>query len=173
MHAPSSIASRTSAGSVGYRRGVVTGDLAGIVPDAAVYSAGLSRGRRSPGAGTWSGLVSEMRLLERGPNTIKSKQRLRAELNRIRRDGLAINDEELAAELLAVAVGVRDEAREVVAALAIAAPVSMISLADLVGELSPHLIATADGISARLGYRRADERVAGDEGCPEMAPAGG
>jgi IclR family pca regulon transcriptional regulator len=104
-------------------------------------------------------LLSEMRLLKRGPRTITSKRRLRVELERIREDGLAVNDEELTAGQLAVAVGVRDEAGEVVAALGMAAHVSMISLADLVGQLSPDLIATADRISSRLGYRRADERV--------------
>jgi len=33
----------------------------------------------------------------------------------------------------------------------------MISLEELVDALGPHLIATADRISARLGYRRDDE----------------
>jgi DNA-binding IclR family transcriptional regulator len=38
-----------------------------------------------------------------------------------------------------------------------AAHSSMISLEELVDNLGPHLIATADRISARLGYRRDDE----------------
>jgi hypothetical protein len=37
----------------------------------------------------------------------------------------------------------------------------MISLEELVEHLGPHLIATADRISARLGYRREDERADG------------
>lgn len=35
----------------------------------------------------------------------------------------------------------------------------MISLEEMVDQLSPHLMATADNISARLGYRRDDEAV--------------
>jgi hypothetical protein len=38
-----------------------------------------------------------------------------------------------------------------------AAHSSMISLHELVDALGPHLVSTADWISARLGYRRNDE----------------
>jgi DNA-binding IclR family transcriptional regulator len=44
-----------------------------------------------------------------------------------------------------------------VAAIGLAAHTSAVSLAELVDALSPHLIATADRVSARLGYRRDDE----------------
>lgn len=46
----------------------------------------------------------------------------------------------------------------VVAAVNLAAHSSMISLEELVDALAPHLVATADNISARLGYRRGDEQ---------------
>jgi DNA-binding IclR family transcriptional regulator len=45
----------------------------------------------------------------------------------------------------------------VVAAVSLEADISMITLAELVDALSPHLVSTADRISARLGYRRDDE----------------
>ncbi len=102
-------------------------------------------------------LLAEMTLTKRGPNTITSKKALLDELDTIREEGLAVNDEELAPGLLAIAAPVRDEAREVTAAVSLAAPASMISLAQLVDALSPHLIVTADRVSARLGYRRDDE----------------
>jgi DNA-binding IclR family transcriptional regulator len=51
----------------------------------------------------------------------------------------------------------RNEARQVVAAVNLAAHTSMISLSEIVDALSPHLVSTADRISARLGYRRDDE----------------
>jgi hypothetical protein len=35
---------------------------------------------------------------------------------------------------------------------------SMIPMSDLVSDLGPHLIATADRISASMGYRRDDEQ---------------
>jgi IclR family pca regulon transcriptional regulator len=102
-------------------------------------------------------LIAEMKLTKQGPNTITSKQALRDELDEIREESFAVNDEELAAELRSIAAPVRNEAREVTAAVSLAAHTSMISLAELVDALSPHLISTADRISARLGYRRDDE----------------
>jgi len=103
-------------------------------------------------------LIAQIKLTKRGPNTITSKRALRDELDHIALAGLAVDDEELAAELYAIAAPVRSEAREVVAVVNLAAHSNMISLEDLVDALSPHLIAAADRISARLGYRRDDER---------------
>jgi DNA-binding IclR family transcriptional regulator len=60
-------------------------------------------------------------------------------------------------ELYAIAVPVRSEARDVVAAVNLAAPSAMITLEELVDALGPHLVSTAGRISARLGYRRDDE----------------
>ena len=102
-------------------------------------------------------LLAEMTLTKRGPNTITSKKALLDELDTIREEHLAVNDEELAAGLYAIAAPVRNHAREVVAAVSLEAQSPMISLAQLVNALSPHLIVTADRVSGRLGYRRDDE----------------
>ena len=102
-------------------------------------------------------LIADVKLTKRGPNTITSKKALRDELDEIQAAGFAVNDEELAPELHSIAAPVRNEARNVVAAVNIAAHTSMISLSGLVDGLSPHLISTADRVSARLGYRRDDE----------------
>jgi IclR family pca regulon transcriptional regulator len=102
-------------------------------------------------------LIAEMKLTKQGPNTITSKKALVSELDEIQSEGFAVNDEELAPELHSIAAPVRNEAREVVAAVNLAAHTSMISLSELVDALSPHLVSTADRISARLGYRRDDE----------------
>ncbi|MGA2163845.1 MAG: hypothetical protein ABSH36_05180, partial [Solirubrobacteraceae bacterium] len=53
---------------------------------------------------------------------------------------------------------IRSDSREVVGAVGMDAHDSMIAFADFVGALGPHLVATADRVSARLGYRRDDER---------------
>ena len=103
-------------------------------------------------------LITEMKLTKQGPNTITSKKALLTELDEIQSEGFAVNDEELAPELHSIAAPVRNEAREVVAAVNLAAHTSMISLSELVDALSPHLVSTADRISARLGYRRDDEQ---------------
>ncbi len=102
-------------------------------------------------------LIARMSLERNSPNTITSKQALRAELEQIPVDGFAVNDQELRSGLHAIAVPVRDESREVIAAVGIAASPEAISLAELTYGLSPHLLSTAARISSRLGYRRDDE----------------
>jgi IclR family pca regulon transcriptional regulator len=102
-------------------------------------------------------VFAEIKLRRRGPNTIMTKKALREELEAVREAGVAINDQELTPDLYSIAAPIRNEAREVVAAVNMAAHSSMISLEELVDSLEPHLIATADRISARLGYRRDDE----------------
>ncbi len=103
-------------------------------------------------------LLADMKLTKRGPNTITSKRALREELEEVLEAGFAVNDEELVAHLFAIAAPVRNEARELVAAVSLSAPSAMISLAEMVTALGPHLVSTADRISARLGYRRDDEQ---------------
>jgi IclR family pca regulon transcriptional regulator len=104
-------------------------------------------------------ILASVKLTKRGPNTITAKNALRDELDEVSEESFAVNDEELAPELHSIAAPVRNEAREVVAAVSLAAPTSTISLSELVDALSPHLVSTADRISARLGYRRDDEAV--------------
>jgi IclR family pca regulon transcriptional regulator len=103
-------------------------------------------------------LLGEIKPAKRGPNTITAKRALRDELEQIRDAGFAVNDQELAKGLIAIAAPVRNEAREVVAAVNLAASSSSIALEELVDALGPHLVSTADRIAARLGYRRDDER---------------
>lgn len=105
--------------------------------------------------------LSSARLTRRGPGTITSKRALRSQLDQIRMDRVAISVQEATAGLIAIAVPVRD-ASAVVAALSLSAPASTFSVNELVDGLAPHLHATADRISARLGYRRGDEREVAD-----------
>jgi IclR family pca regulon transcriptional regulator len=102
--------------------------------------------------------IVELKLTKLGPNTIMSKPALHEELKEIADAGFAVNDEELVPELYATSMPVRNEAGDVVAAVSMSAHSSMISLGELVDSLGPHLVSTADRISARMGYRRDDER---------------
>jgi hypothetical protein len=52
---------------------------------------------------------------------------------------------------------VRDQTGAVRAAVNLAAPSSAVPLAELVDALGPQLVATADRISAQLGYSRDDD----------------
>lgn len=99
-------------------------------------------------------LVSELTLTKCGPHTVGSKAALQRELVHVRKVGMAVNDEELTASLVAIAVPVRDSDDDVMAAVGLSAHTSMISLEDMVDQLLPHLQTTADHISVRLGYRR-------------------
>lgn len=102
-------------------------------------------------------LISATTLTRRGQNSIMSKKALYAELEEVVEEGMAVNDEELAAGLVSIAAPLRTESRDVVASINLAAHTSMISLEEMVDQLSSHLLATSDNISARLGYRRDDE----------------
>ncbi len=104
-------------------------------------------------------LLARIKLTRHGPHAITSKKALRAELERIAQAGTAVEDEELQPGLLAIAAPVRDESAEISAAVTLSAPSAAITLGELQEALGPHLRAAADGISARLGYRRADERA--------------
>ncbi len=102
-------------------------------------------------------VISETALSKHTASTITSKNALRAELESVREQSVVVAEEELAPGLYSIAAPVRSASREVVAAVGMDAHSSMIPLGDLVDALGPHLIAVADRISARLGYRRDDE----------------
>jgi IclR family pca regulon transcriptional regulator len=102
--------------------------------------------------------IAELTLARLGPRTSTSKNALRLELARCREKALVLSEEELAPGLYEIAAPVRTETREVIAAVGMQAHSATISLEQLVDGLGPHLISTADRISARVGYRRDDER---------------
>ena len=102
-------------------------------------------------------IVTRMTLTKGARNTISSTRALQTELQRIRRHSLATAEEELAPKLHSIAAPVRSDNNETVAALGLDAPSSTITMRNLVDGLAPHLISTADRISARLGFRREDE----------------
>lgn len=106
-------------------------------------------------------LLSGVKLERRGPNAIVRKSALLAELQRVSEEDFASEDEECAKGRIAIAAPVRNESRAVVAAIDLSAHNATISVERLADGLRPHLVAAADRISARLGYRRDDELVAG------------
>lgn len=97
--------------------------------------------------------LADVKLTQRGPNTITAGSAFTTELARVRREGLAVNNEELAYGLRSIAAPVRAQSEEVVAAINLAVHRSMVSMQDLVARLGPPLKRTADEVSAHLGYR--------------------
>jgi len=105
-------------------------------------------------------VLADTKLTRRAPNTITARAALNEELAHVREEAFAVEDEELAPGRIAIAAPLRDHTGEVIAAIDMSASAAVISLAELVDALGPHLVATADHVSARLGHRR--ENASGD-----------
>ncbi len=86
------------------------------------------------------------------PKTITSPERFMKALAVVRQRGCAVDDEESELGMAAVAAPIRDDTGAVVAAVGVAGPVTRLSK-KAVASVIPHVIATADQVSARLGYR--------------------
>ena len=75
------------------------------------------------------------------------KAALVAELGKVRRTGIAVNDEELDIALRSIAAPVRSRSGEVVAAVNVAIAWSPVPMSELVGQLGPALRAAARQIT--------------------------
>jgi len=95
-------------------------------------------------------VLERMDLVQRGPRTLTDKRALLAELDHVRRTGIAVNDEELESALRSIAAPVRARSGEVVAAVNVAVPWSPAAMSELVSRLGPTVRATANEIAARV-----------------------
>jgi IclR family KDG regulon transcriptional repressor len=91
-------------------------------------------------------------LPSRTPRTITSAEKFIKALGLVRQRGCAIEDEESELGMICVAAPIRDDSGAVVAAVGIAGPTMRLSKKAIAGVI-PHVIATAEQVSARLGYR--------------------
>jgi IclR family pca regulon transcriptional regulator len=123
----------------------------------------LGRGSRLPACNTAMGMTllahrsTEQQLAaidradalaNRDANATQGK--LLDELERIREDGFAVADQAHVAGQTCVAAPVRSGSSEVIAAVDVAAPKSVIPQAQLLARLAPLVMESAEGISARL-----------------------
>jgi DNA-binding IclR family transcriptional regulator len=115
-----------------------------------VLVAGLPRKRRAK-------LISEMELVKRGPRTITSESALREEIEDVRREGLAINNEESLAGTCALAAPVRDRSGDVVAAVSVVAHNGAVELEELVARCGGPLLTSTWQTSRSLGWVEAGE----------------
>ena len=95
-------------------------------------------------------ILDRTNLVQRGPRTVTDKKTLLAELEHVRRTGIAVNDEELESALRSIASPIRTRSGEVVAAVNVAIPWSPVAMSELVSRLGPTVQATANQISARV-----------------------
>jgi len=95
-------------------------------------------------------LLDRIDLVQRGPRTLTGKDALLAELEQVRRTGIAINDEELESALRSIAAPVRSRSGEVIAAVNVAIPWSPVTMNELVTRYGPALQATAGQIAIRM-----------------------
>lgn len=102
-------------------------------------------------------ILDALELAPMGPNTITDVDVLLKELDQIRAQGYAINDEELTAGLHSAAAPVKSARGEIVAAVDLSALVARITRDQLVEEIAPAVMQTADHISAALKSVQANE----------------
>jgi IclR family transcriptional regulator, pca regulon regulatory protein len=95
--------------------------------------------------------TSATKLTPAGPNAIVKKTGFQAELERVREQGFAVNDRELVASMVAVAVPVR-KGGTVSAAIGIAANAKLISVSRLLDTCREELLATAGEMSEHIHY---------------------
>jgi IclR family pca regulon transcriptional regulator len=91
---------------------------------------------------------------ERGPRTLKTIDEVIDRLERVRRRGYALNDEELTAGHRSIAAPVRGHTMAVVGAVSVSVPTVRISAKELSAIAIETLIPATDAISADLGAFR-------------------
>ncbi len=100
---------------------------------------------------TVSGVLRRYGMPVRTPNTIVDKRRFEEELERIRKTGYALDDQEHEEGVRCLAVAVRDASGQVVASLSISGPATRLDDAHL-GAFTPEIIDCGAKLSARLGF---------------------
>jgi IclR family pca regulon transcriptional regulator len=139
------------------------------VPTRRIMTVAISVGTRFPAFATSMGRVllagldpealdavlakAELKALT--PQTIVDADALRAELDRVRRQGYALVDQELEAGLRSLAAPIHDPAGEVVAAINVSASAQRSGVAEIKRELLPPLLETAAAIERDLAAGRA------------------
>jgi DNA-binding IclR family transcriptional regulator len=92
-------------------------------------------------------------LVPRTANTITDPKALARLLEEVRQNGFALDDEESEVGMRGLAAPIRDASGKVVAAVGLAGPMQRLTKKDL-RRLVPQVVSTAEGISARMGYRQ-------------------
>lgn len=99
-----------------------------------------------------SRLMREVPMTPHTPKTVTSLERLRSDLERIRRLGYGMTDEELELGVRSIAAPIRDAMGEVIAAVNVSTLRAKVDIDELRKRHLPTLLRTATRISAALGH---------------------
>jgi DNA-binding IclR family transcriptional regulator len=100
-------------------------------------------------------LLSEEPLKRYTEKTVTDKEKLFAQLDRIRKTGYAVEQEELAIGRACLAVPVMERSGKIAAAISVSGSVSKINLPEREQELSALMVEMADRVSAKMGHTAA------------------
>jgi len=95
--------------------------------------------------------LQKQKLRPYGPHTITSRKKLQQEIKRIRENGFAIDNEELAPGLRCVAAPVFDHTGRAVYAVSVSGPAVRMTF-ERIEKIQPRLSAVCEKISTRLGH---------------------
>ena len=98
-------------------------------------------------------LIKDRGLAKFTANTITDYEVLKKELSEIRKNGFAVDDEEIQEHLKCVAAPIFNYCGEVVGAISISGPTARMGDEDNMGKVAAKVKETAQTISARLGYK--------------------
>lgn len=102
-------------------------------------------------------IVRGLTLHRAGPKAITRKGELHRELAQIRDVGFAVEDEELAAGVLSIAAPIRDR-DQLLGAVDVCAPVSLIDRNALIERCGPHLLTASERIASALNTNQSQEK---------------
>jgi len=86
--------------------------------------------------------------------TLADRNKLKAQLAEIAKQGYAIDDEELDIGVRCVAAPIRDYTRRIIGALSLSGPAMRFSMERIEKELIPLVMSSAEELSTRLGYHK-------------------
>ena len=96
--------------------------------------------------------LPQLDFVRRTPRTLVSADELRAELDRVRERGFAIDDEENERNIRCVGAAVRDHSGAATHAISVSALTLEVSFEDALA-LGPRVVTAADALSEALGAR--------------------
>ncbi len=97
-------------------------------------------------------LLNDQKFIQHTPTTLTDKSALMAELDKVREQGYAIDNEELDPGVRCISAPIRDYTRRIVGAISISGPSMRISDERLEQELIPLAVKASSDLSTRLGY---------------------